>query len=262
MNFAPQSGRPGAPLHVAVIPDGNGRWARARGLPRLEGHRAGAEAVRRVVEAAPPLGVATLTIYAFSADNWGRPAAEVAGLFAIFEEVLRIEARRCAAEGVRLRVVGRRDRLPPSLRSSVEEAERATARGERMTLRLAVDYSARDSIRRAALLFPGAGDFSRESFLRLLGAVDHDPAPPPPVDLLLRTGGERRLSDFLLWENAYAELFFSRVMWPDFSGADLGEAVRSFPTRERRFGRIPGGSEGEPPRDAAPSAADVRAGAP
>lgn len=225
-------------LHVAVIPDGNGRWARARGRPRLEGHVAGAEAVRRVVEAAPRLGVSTLTIYGFSSDNWRRPPSEVAGLLAIFEEYLGREGSRCAAEGIRLRVLGRRDRLPPSLRAAIEAAEEATGFGERMSLRIALDYSARDSILRAALLYPGAGEFTRDSFARLLAAVDHDPAPPPPVDLLVRTGGERRLSDFLLWENAYAELHFSPVPWPDFAAPDLEEAVRDFHGRVRRFGAI------------------------
>jgi undecaprenyl diphosphate synthase len=228
-----------ADLHVAVIPDGNGRWARARGRPRLEGHRAGADAVRRVVEAAPRLGISTLTIYGFSSDNWTRPPAEVAGLLAIFEEYLGDARGRCAAEGIRLRVLGRRDRLPPSLRAAIESTEAATGFGERMGLRIALDYSARDSILRAALLYPGAGEFTRDSFARLLAAVDHDPEPPPPVDLLVRTGGERRLSDFLLWENAYAELHFSPVAWPDFSVPDLEEAVRDFHARVRRFGGIP-----------------------
>ncbi len=228
-----------AGLHVAVIPDGNGRWARARGRPRLEGHRAGAEAVRRVVEAAPRLGVSTLTIYGFSSDNWTRPPAEVSGLLEIFEDYLGRERGRCVADGIRLRVLGRRDRLPPSLRAAVEATEAATGLGERMSLRIALDYSARDSILRAALLYPGAGEFTRDSFARLLAAVDHDPEPPPPVDLLVRTGGERRLSDFLLWENAYAELHFSPVPWPDFSGPDLEDAVRDFHARVRRFGGIP-----------------------
>jgi undecaprenyl diphosphate synthase len=221
-----------------VIPDGNGRWALARGRPRLEGHRAGVEAFRRVVEAAPALGVGTLTVYAFSADNWERPQEEVAGLHALFGAMLRCESPRCAAEGVRLRVVGRRDRLAPELRDAIHAAEAATEAGERLLVRLAIDYSARDSILRAALLFAGPGDPTRRTFAGRLAAVDHSPEPALDVDLLVRTGGEKRLSDFLLWENAYAELYFTPTMWPDFDGEGLAAAIRDFHTRERRFGRL------------------------
>jgi len=228
----------GAPLHVALIPDGNGRWAQRRGRPRLEGHRAGVDAFRRVVEAAPSLGIATLTVYAFSADNWGRPPEEVAALHALFAELLRAETPRCAAEGVRLRVVGRRDRLSANLVQAIAAAQAGTEGGERLLVRLAIDYSARDSILRAAILLAGPEEVSRPAFARRLAAVDHSPEPAPDVDLLVRTGGERRLSDFLLWENAYAELFFTATMWPDFDGAALAAAVRDFHSRERRFGRL------------------------
>ncbi len=231
------SGRPPG-LHVAIIMDGNGRWATARNLPRVAGHRRGALAVRRTVEAAPRLGIGTLTLYAFSSDNWRRPLEEVSLLMRLFEEYLRKEAGECAANGVRINVIGRRDRLPSPVRSSVEEAERTTAGGAALHLRLAVDYSARDAILRASALANSHG-VSREEFAGLLGRATHSTGPTPEVDLLIRTGGEQRLSDFLLWECAYAELYFTERMWPDFEACDLEAAVESFRGRERRFGTVP-----------------------
>lgn len=221
-NFISQS-----TLHVGIIMDGNGRWAMARGFPRLLGHRAGIEAARRIVEAAPGHGIATLTLFAFSSDNWRRPADEVGALMRLMEWYLVHETARCVENGVRVEVIGRRDRLDPALRRAIESAERATAAGARLRLRMAVDYSARDAILAAA---HGLSEFSREAFERAIG---------PPVDLVIRTGGERRLSDFLLWECAYAELVFTRTMWPDFGPDDLAAAVREFHNRERRFGGIP-----------------------
>jgi undecaprenyl diphosphate synthase len=214
-------------LHVAIIMDGNGRWALARDLARVTGHRAGAEAVRRTVEAAPELGIGVLTLFAFSSDNWRRPTGEVSALMALFLEFLEDETARCIAEGVRLEVIGRRDRLDPDLHAAIARAEALTASGSRLRLRLAVDYSGRDAILAAAR---GLTTLSRESLAGALG---------PAVDLMIRTGGERRLSDFLLWECAYAELVFSRRMWPDFTAEDLAGAVRDFRGRERRFGAIP-----------------------
>jgi undecaprenyl diphosphate synthase len=214
-------------LHVAIIMDGNGRWALGRGLPRIAGHHAGAEAVRRVVEAAPSAGIRALTLFAFSADNWRRPSHEVSALMELFGQFLESEIPRCLANGVRLEVIGRRDRLDRSLCRSIRCAEEATAFGDRLLLRLAVDYSGRDAILAAV---ERAGQPSRESVDHVLG---------PAVDLLVRTGGEQRLSDFLLWECAYAELVFSRQMWPDFGADDLMGAVREFRTRERRFGGVP-----------------------
>ena len=202
-----------APLHVAVIPDGNGRWATARQRPRTDGHRAGAAAVRRTVEAAVAHGIGILTFYLFSADNWQRPKAEVLTLMRLFERYLRGETARCVAEGLRVRVIGRRDRLPKRLVRAIEAAESATAACDRMQLNLAIDYSSRDAIRRGELL--------------------------PPVDLLIRTGGEQRLSDFLLWECAYAELYFTERHWPDFGPEDLAQALAAYHRRERRFGRVP-----------------------
>jgi undecaprenyl diphosphate synthase len=207
--------------------DGNGRWALSRGLPRILGHRAGVATARRIVEAAPDHGIGALTLFAFSSDNWRRPADEVEGLMRLMEWYLENETRRCVEQGVRLEIIGRRDRLDPALCGAIAAAERATAGGSRLRLRLAVDYSARDAILAAAR---GLREFSREAFETAIG---------PPVDLVIRTGGERRLSDFLLWECAYAELIFTRTMWPDFTAEDLAAALRDFRGRERRFGAIP-----------------------
>lgn len=224
-------------LHVGIIMDGNGRWASARGRPRSEGHRAGAQAVRRVVEAAPGCGVGVLTLYAFSSDNWRRPVSEVGVLMRLFREYLRTEAARCIDNGVRLEVIGRRDRLDPQLQRRILAAERATAGGTRLHLRLAVDYSSRDAILRAAQCLQPEVVPSRDAFGRLLAIVDHG-TPVPPLDLLIRTGGERRLSDFMLWEAAYAELCFIDRMWPDFGAAELAGAILDFGERERRFGAL------------------------
>jgi len=217
-------------LHAAIIMDGNGRWALARGLPRLAGHRAGAEALRRTVEAAPGLGIGILTLFAFSSDNWRRPPEEVAGLMQLLAAHLRSEAARCLENGVRIEVIGRRDRLGGELPAAIAHAESVTAAGERLQLRIAVDYSGRDAIAEAVRHAAHAGLVCRECLEEQLG---------PPVDLLVRTGGEQRLSDFLLWECAYAELIFSRRMWPDFNASDLDAALRQFDTRQRRFGAIP-----------------------
>ncbi len=225
-------------LHIAIIMDGNGRWALARGRPRIYGHRAGAKAVRRTVEAARRLGVYTLTLYAFSADNWARPPREVAALMRLLLVYLHAETERCIENGIRLSVIGRRDRLESAVRQAIEVAEAATRGGRDMHLRVAIDYSARDSILRAASQHDGARELSREAFARLLAEVNHESAPAPDVDLLIRTGGEQRISDFLLWEIAYAELFFTPRMWPEFEEADLEVALRDFQQRERRFGRV------------------------
>jgi undecaprenyl diphosphate synthase len=215
-------------LHAAIIMDGNGRWATTRGLPRIAGHRAGAEALRRVVESAPDLGIGTLTVYAFSSDNWQRPTTEVSALMKLFHSYLRREQAECLKNGVRVSVMGRRDRLPRMLLPVIESTEKATAAGKKLHLRIAVDYSARDAIFKAARKLKEKA--TREHFAAVLGGVD--------VDLLIRTGGEKRLSDFLLWECAYAELIFTPVMWPDFSASDLRAAVAEFHSRERRFGAV------------------------
>jgi undecaprenyl diphosphate synthase len=227
------------PLHVAVIPDGNGRWAASRGLPRTAGHQAGVEAVHRIVAASPELGIGMLSLYVFSADNWERPRNEVLGLFSLVGRFLEGQIGYFQEAGVRLQVIGRRDRLPQDLRHSVQSAEKLTAAGRRLHLRLAVDYSAQDSILRAACRMISSLEISRREFTRVLGQVSFTGEPSPDVDLLIRTGGEQRLSDFLLWESAYAELFFSPKLWPDFQAADLEIALAEFHRRERRFGRVP-----------------------
>jgi undecaprenyl diphosphate synthase len=213
-----------AKLHVGIIMDGNGRWATRRRLSRLRGHEAGVEAIRRVVEAAPKQGVGTLTLYAFSSDNWRRPKAEVAALMALLRFYLGSEIDSLVRNGVRLTVIGRRDRLPGGIADAIGRAERATAGGDVLNLRIAVDYSARDAIL----------DLTREKFSAL---VTGD-AGLRDVDLVIRTSGEQRLSDFLLWESAYAELHFTKTMWPDFGEEDLAEALASFHGRERRFGGL------------------------
>ena len=227
-------------FHVAIIMDGNGRWALARRRPREWGHRRGAEAVRRVVEAAPGLGIRTLTLYAFSSDNWLRPAREVTLLMRLLQRYLRRECEELLENGVRLRVLGRRDRLPPEVVAAIDHAEAATAAGARMTLRLAIDYSSRyallEAVRTAARA--GTSDVQRADVAELLSQAMHSDGPSPDVDLLIRTGGEQRLSDFLLWECAYAELHFTRTMWPDFTAEDLVSALQEFAGRERRFGSV------------------------
>jgi undecaprenyl diphosphate synthase len=229
--------------HVGIIMDGNGRWATRQGRSRSEGHRVGAQAVRRVVEAAPGLGIGTLTLYAFSADNWSRPALEVRALMRLFREYLRVETPRCVRNGVRLEVIGRRDRFDSALRGRIERAERATAAGRRLLLRIALDYSGRDAILRAAQCLQPGIPLAREAFGRLVAIVDHG-SPVPQLDLLIRTGGERRLSDFLLWEAAYAELLFLDCLWPDFAEEDLAAALREFGARDRRFGGLTGAVAG------------------
>jgi undecaprenyl diphosphate synthase len=226
-----------AGIHVGIIMDGNGRWAAARGLPRTAGHRAGLRTARHIVEEATRAGVGTLTLYAFSADNWSRPTPEVSALMRLFRRALISESKRCLNNGVRLTIVGRRDRLPGMLVQTIHEVEALTAHGRNLHLRVAVDYSARDSIMRAAAL-AGAEPMNRDHFAKLLASVDHDPFPVRDVDLLIRTGGEQRLSDFLLWECAYAELFFTPGMWPDFSNEEFVSALEEFAGRERRYGGV------------------------
>ncbi|HEY6928546.1 MAG TPA: di-trans,poly-cis-decaprenylcistransferase [Thermoanaerobaculia bacterium] len=223
-------------FHVAIIMDGNGRWATARGMRRIEGHRRGARAVRRTVRAAPPLGITTLTLFAFSCDNWKRPGSEVAALMGLFGEYLASETGELLENGVRLSVIGRRDRLTEPLIAAIEACEDATASASHLHLRLAIDYSARDAIARAARLPASESEPAIDAFRRRLGSACGDSAPD--VDLLIRTGGERRLSDFLLWESAYAELFFLPRMWPEFRASDLAAAVAEFRSRQRRFGGL------------------------
>ena len=224
-------------LHVAIIMDGNGRWATGRGRPRLVGHRAGAEAARRIVEIAPDHGIETLTLFAFSADNWKRPTAEVGHIFKLARRFLRRQARE-RHRHVRLSVIGRRDRLDPDLLGLIRDTESDTAGETGLHLRVALDYSARDAIARAAVRWSTTGAPSVEELGRLIAQGGSETPRVRDVDLLIRTGGERRLSDFLLWECAYAELHFTDRLWPDFTETDLLAALEDFRRRERRFGGL------------------------
>jgi undecaprenyl diphosphate synthase len=224
-------------FHVAIIMDGNGRWAQLRGLPRSAGHVQGAKTVRRIVEASARAGIGTLTLYAFSSDNWGRPGQEVDSLLRLLQCYLAGETRRCARNGVRINVIGRRDRLPSSLVRSIEHSEALTEHCTRMQLRIAVDYSSKHSILEAARR-ASCNQLSAQEFQDLLAQVDHSVAESGPVDLLIRTGGEQRLSDFLLWDCAYAELYFTDRLWPDFGEAELDAALEDFASRQRRFGKV------------------------
>jgi undecaprenyl diphosphate synthase len=238
--FTVQSEQP-AGLHVAIIMDGNGRWATRRNLPRVAGHRAGVAAVRRIVEHAPNVGIGRLTVYAFSSDNWRRPAPEVQSIFWLLRAFLRLERERLRQAGARLEVIGRRDRIPKLLLREIDQAVIATAEGRRLRLRVAIDYSSRDAIMRAALRVSANLPQEQTSSASLLRdkLAQELIAESGEVDLLIRTGGEKRLSDFLLWECAYAELWFTDRMWPDFEASDLDAALEEFRGRQRRFGGVP-----------------------
>jgi undecaprenyl diphosphate synthase len=225
-------------LHVAIIMDGSGRWAVQRGLPRTAGHQAGADAVRCVVRAARECGVGTLTLFAFSSANWARPEAEVVTLMRIFESFLRAERQAFSDDGVRVSVIGRRDHLSVGLRDAIEAVERDRPGSALLHLRLAIDYSARDAILEAAERLRSSRFVGEEEFARAYAEATHAPEAAPAVDLLIRTGGEQRLSDCLLWEGAFAELWFTPTLWPDFGAMDLEAALRDFERRQRRFGRV------------------------
>jgi undecaprenyl diphosphate synthase len=225
-------------MHIAIIMDGNGRWALRQRLPRTVGHRAGADAVNTIVEAAARRRIGTLTLYAFSAANWQRPTGEVTGLFALFKRHLQTQTSRCIEQSIRLNVIGRRDRLSPDLLALVASSEQATAHCTGMRLRIAVDYSAQHSLIEVSRRLRPAEHIDRSRFAERLAEVDHSASPAPEVDLLIRTGGEKRLSDFLLWECAYAELHFVDCLWPDFDARALDEALEEYASRHRRFGAI------------------------
>jgi undecaprenyl diphosphate synthase len=216
---------------------------------------AGAAAVKRTVKAAPALGITTLTLYAFSSDNWRRPDAEINNLMSVFQDYLDSERNDLTDRGVRFSVIGRRDRLSSSLRCSIDLIEAHTKERTTLHLRIAIDYSARDALLTAASRCAGGTPVTREAFEQSLREAIHAPSGTRDVDLLIRTGGEQRLSDFLLWESAYAELYFTDVMWPDFTAADLGKAVRAFATRSRRYGSLR--TPLETPRSSLPSARDT-----
>jgi undecaprenyl diphosphate synthase len=225
-------------MHIAIIMDGNGRWATQRGLPRTAGHIEGAKAVRATVETAARADIKILTLYAFSSANWARPPAEIAALMRLFGQYLFTETRRCVEQSIRINVIGRRDRLSENLLRSIEQSERSSAAGSGMLLRIAVDYSSQYSIVQAARRANGRTDLGTEDFHRLLHEVDHCAYPAGEVDLLIRTGNERRLSDFLLWECAFAELHFSDCLWPDFDEQRFRRALEDYGGRQRRFGGL------------------------
>jgi undecaprenyl diphosphate synthase len=225
---------------VAIIMDGNGRWATRRGLPRVAGHRAGVAAVKRTVERALDVGIRCLTLYAFSSDNWRRPAPEVQSIFWLLRAFLRLETERLRRRGARLEIIGRRDRLSDSVIREIDKAECATFMGRRIHVRVAIDYSSRDAITRAAASASAAisneRDFSPDLLAHMM--MQSMNTQCTDVDLLIRTGGEKRLSDFLLWESAYAELYFTDCMWPDFGETELEAALVEFGRRQRRFGGV------------------------
>ncbi|MBS0417272.1 MAG: di-trans,poly-cis-decaprenylcistransferase [Proteobacteria bacterium] len=224
--------------HVGIIMDGNGRWAQRRGLPRTAGHVEGAKAVNEIVETAARAHVRVLTLYAFSSDNWRRPGAEVTALMGLLRRYLTTETRRCIEQSIRINFIGRRDRLTPSLVRAIEQSEQLTAGCAGMHLRIAVDYSAQHSILEAARLAGMETGVDAARFQELLDQVDHSGAAAGAVDLLIRTGAERRLSDFLLWQSAYAELYFADCMWPDFDAAGFHAALDYYHGRQRRFGQV------------------------
>ena len=226
---------PAKPLHVGIIMDGNGRWGERRGLTRTEGHRAGVDAVRRVVTTAPTLNIDTLTMFAFSSDNWKRPKAEVDGMMQLIEHYMAMEAQPFADAGIRLNVIGRRDRLPDTTVKAIERIEAITAGGTVLNARLAIDFSGRHALLEAAAQAFWRGPLTPITLSNALAAG----SGYRDIDLLIRTSGEQRLSDFLLWESAYAELWFTDILWPDFTGDDLQQAVHAFMTRNRRFGSVP-----------------------
>ncbi len=231
------------PVHVAIIMDGNGRWAAARGLPRVAGHRAGAQAVRRTIEAAATAGVRWLTLYAFSSENWSRPRSEVLDLTGLLRHYVRQELAELKSQGVRLRIIGERERFDADIRADLDHAERETAGNTRLNLNVALSYGGRSEIAAAARKLAEAvrdgrldpADITEDSFANHLTT-----AGMPDPDLVIRTSGEHRLSNFLLWQSAYAELVFMDVLWPDFSANDLSNALLEFSRRDRRFGARPG----------------------
>jgi len=227
------------PLHVAIIMDGNGRWANARGKPRNAGHRAGAEAVRRTIEAAAALGIKHLTLFSFSSENWKRPATEVSDLMGLLRLYLRKEVTTMVDKNVRLKVIGERGRLSADIISAIDEAEARTAHCSGLTLVLALNYGGRAEIVQASKALAkavAAGDFDPDAIDETMFAGALETAGMPDPDLLIRTSGEQRISNFLLWQLAYAEFVFVDKHWPDFGSDDLAAAIKEFGNRERRFG--------------------------
>ena len=219
------------PRHVAIIMDGNGRWAKTRHLPRVAGHRAGVEAVRRIVEAAPDLGIEVLTLYAFSSENWKRPEEEINDLMGLMRNFIKSDLDEFAANDVRLKIIGNYKALAPDIVEMLEDALDRTAHNSRTTLAVALNYGSQDELVRAAQAAAAQGTISAEAI-----EANLDTADMPPLDLLIRTSGEQRLSNFMLWQAAYAEFWFTDTLWPDFNKKELSKALESFAGRERRYG--------------------------
>lgn len=239
------SDRTSVPQHVAIIMDGNGRWAQQRGRPRTFGHSKGVEAVRRVVEAAGDMGVHTLTLFSFSTENWNRPAEEVGALFELMKRYVAADLKSLKNRGVRIRIIGRRDDLRSDLAEIVGQAETETAGNTDFNLNIAFNYGGRDEILRAAQNLARAvqdGDLGADEIdeRRFSGALDT--AGLPDVDLLIRTSGEQRISNFLLWQAAYAEFHFTDVLWPDFGETELAKALQAYQSRDRRYGGVDAGA--------------------
>ncbi|MBR9970634.1 isoprenyl transferase [Magnetospirillum sulfuroxidans] len=244
METAPTpAGSPPPPVHVAIIMDGNGRWAKARGLPRTAGHKRGAEAVRRTVEAARALGISYLTLYAFSSENWKRPTNEVTDLMGLLRLYLRNEVSNLHKNGIRLRIIGDRSRLSPDIVTLIDESEAKTAGNTALTLVLALSYGGRQEIVAAARHLAAAvaaGTLQADAIDEQALSARLFTADIPDPDLVIRTSGEKRISNFLLWQSAYAEFVFSDVLWPDFGRDQLEDAMRDFHGRDRRYGNAPG----------------------
>jgi undecaprenyl diphosphate synthase len=240
MDALPSSAGVEPPVHVAIIMDGNGRWAKARGLPRIAGHQRGAEAVRRVVSGAAELGISYLTLYGFSSENWKRPPAEVDDLMQLLRLYLEREIATLHDNGIRLRIIGERERFNPSIKALIDEAERLTAGNRRLNLIMALSYGGRAEIAAAARQIAreaASGRLDPEALDEAVFARHLATADIPDPDLVIRTSGEKRVSNFLLWQSAYAELVFMDRLWPDFTRDDLEQAIREFQARERRYGR-------------------------
>jgi undecaprenyl diphosphate synthase len=229
------------PAHVAIIMDGNGRWAKARGLPRVAGHKAGVEALRQAVRAAGGLGIDWVTVYAFSSENWSRPQSEVSDLMGLLKLFIRRDLAELHRSGVKVRVIGEREGLQPDIRGLLEEAESLTRDNGKLNLNIAFNYGGRDEIARAVRRIAAdvaEGRLAISAITERTIAEALDTAEIPDPDLVIRTSGEMRLSNFLLWQSAYSELVFLPCYWPDFTAAHFEEALRQFRARERRFGRV------------------------
>jgi undecaprenyl diphosphate synthase len=230
--------RAGVPQHVAIITDGNGRWAAERGLPRLEGHRAGTKNTSRVIKAFAEQGVRYLTIYAFSTENWSRPEEEVEGLWRLFAHVMESEREHLHAQGVRLRHIGRRDRISPTLLRAIDDAVALTANNTSITLNVALDYGGRYEIVEAVRQIVNSGARPEDVNEDVIAAHMYSAGTPDP-DLVIRTGGEMRLSNYLIWQTAYAELYVTQTYWPDFGVEEVRKALEAYSRRQRRFGKAP-----------------------